>query len=199
MPESRTAEDLELPTPPEPDDFPEIVRLDSLEWGHRFTYDGTAGPSDSREDALALAARFRPGYVEIVHRVPGGEWERAAEQPHTTAQLLVEFEAVRDRLQALVDVRGRFMTRLPSADFQEWRDAERALDAPRSRYWAVWSTHAPARLLKLMEYDDRPRTEAEARADLPEPVVPLTGGLEPIDRARLEQLRETYEMEKRHA
>jgi hypothetical protein len=41
--------------------------------------------------------------------------------------MIAELEAVRDRLQALVNVRGRFMTRLGPADFQEWRNAERAL------------------------------------------------------------------------
>ena len=66
---------------------------------------------------------------------------------------------------------------------------------PTSRFWAVWSTHAPERLLKLVEYD-RPRTEAEALADLPEPVVPLTGRLEAIDRARLMELRKDSEKEK---
>jgi len=56
------------------------------EWGHRFV-DGTAGHDDSREAALASAAKFTPGFVEIVHRDgPDGEWVRDGYQPHVPSE-----------------------------------------------------------------------------------------------------------------
>jgi hypothetical protein len=38
------------------DDFPQIVRLDSLEWGHRWLYDGSTAPDESQGEARGRAA-----------------------------------------------------------------------------------------------------------------------------------------------
>jgi|SRR6185437_2120999 len=59
-----------------------------------------------------------------------------------------------------------------------------------SSWWALWSEDG--RLLDLITYDTGPVTEAQARAGLGRAVVPLTGRLEAIDRARLNELRATY-------
>jgi hypothetical protein len=68
------------------------------EWGRRF-WDGTAGPEESRQSALATAARFKPGYVELVHRDgPDAEWVRAADQPHTAAERI---DALADHVEFL--------------------------------------------------------------------------------------------------
>jgi hypothetical protein len=72
---------------------------------------------------------------------------------------------------------------------------ERALDEPRSRFWALWSVDG--RLLDLITYDTGPATAARAREGLGRAVVPLTGRLEPIDQARLTQLRKDSEKEAR--
>lgn len=61
-----------------------------------------------------------------------------------------------------------------------------------SSWWALWSVDEPPRLLDLITYDTGPVTEAQARAGLGRAVVPLTGRLEAIDRARLEQLRRDH-------
>lgn len=97
----------------------------------------------------------------------------------------------RSMAQAIAHYQGRGWV------LAEQRTPAEGGDGAVSSWWALWSTHVPERLLKLVEYDDRPRTEAEARADLREPVVPLTGRLEPIDRARLERLRKDSEKETR--
>lgn len=184
----------------EPDDFPEIVRLDSLEWGHRFTHDGTAGPDASREDALALAARFRPGYVEIVHRIPGRDWERAEQQPHDTATLIASLERARGWWRDLANLRGQFVPRLRDDDLNEWRKAERALeghpDEPRSRFWALFSPEG--RALDVSEFD-APRTRTQAREALAR-AWDLPGGLlEPIEEAEAKRLRESCGQETRRA
>ncbi|HZP49645.1 hypothetical protein [Actinocrinis sp.] len=59
-----------------------------------------------------------------------------------------------------------------------------------SSWWALWSEDG--RLLDLITYDTGPVTEAQARDGLGRAVVPLTGTLEAIDRARLEQLRRDH-------
>ena len=38
----------------------ELPDAPAREWGHRF-WDGSAAPNETRDDALALAARFKPG------------------------------------------------------------------------------------------------------------------------------------------
>jgi len=68
---------------------------------------------------------------------------------------------------------------------------------PVSSWWALWSEDDPPRLLDLITYDTGPVTEAQARAGLGRAVVPLTGTLEAIDRARLTELRETITKEAR--
>jgi hypothetical protein len=82
------------------------------EWGHRF-WDGGAAPDESREAALQLAARFKPGRVEIVHRDgPDAEWQRADYQPHTPSERI---DALADHiafLRALNDWRGTRLVEL---------------------------------------------------------------------------------------
>lgn len=78
-----------------------------IEWGHRFVFDGSAGPDESRRAALALAARFKPGYVEIVWREgPDSPWVRDHDQPHHVSVLIAELERARDVHRELADWRG---------------------------------------------------------------------------------------------
>lgn len=68
----------------------------------------------------------------------------------------------------------------------------RAVTYPVSSRWALWSEDEPARLLDLISYDTGPVTEARAREGLGRAVVPITGRLEAIDQARLNELRKTH-------
>jgi hypothetical protein len=82
------------------------------EWGHRY-WDGSAAPDESREAALELAARFKPGCVEIVHRdVPDGEWQRASFQPHTPSQRLDALADYIELLREMNDWRGTRLVEL---------------------------------------------------------------------------------------
>lgn len=112
-----------------------MAGAEEREWGHRFTHDGGAGLEASQGAAWAMAKRFKPGYVEIVWRWPGGEWQRADGhlQPHTPAELVASLERSRDWWRAQSNVRGHFVTRLRAGDFEEWRKAEREAMEPFNR------------------------------------------------------------------
>jgi hypothetical protein len=69
---------------------------------------------------------------------------------------------------------------------------------PTSRYWAVWSETEPPRLLDLIQFDDRPRTEAEVRAGFDEDTAPdQPARLEAISKQRHAELETTYRKESR--
>jgi hypothetical protein len=90
----------------------ETARETAREWGHRFV-DGTAGPDESREAALERAARFKPGFVEIVHRDrPDAEWQRADYQPHVPSERLDRLADHVARIRALNDWRGQRLVEL---------------------------------------------------------------------------------------
>jgi hypothetical protein len=181
MPEPRTPEDLELLSAHS--GFTAVQ--DGIEW-----LEGTGCIPES-----ASAIRL----LDMQNDARGREIDRA------NAVIATVRDELADRIRYAEEM-VRLSESVPNARAESWWDERRRTFADAlalvekqlavfygeaSRYWAVWSEDE--RLLELLEYDDRPRTEAEARADLREPVVPLTGRLELIDRARLTQLRETFE------
>jgi hypothetical protein len=83
-----------------------------IEFGHRF-WDGSAGPEESRESAAAFAARFKPGFVEIVYREsPDASWVRDIDQPHTPDGRIDALADLIENLRHLVDWRGKRLVEL---------------------------------------------------------------------------------------
>lgn len=113
------------------------------EWGHRFV-DGSAGPDASREAALELAARFVPGFVEIVHRTgPDAPWVRDGYQPHVPSERLDQMAAHIERVRQSNDWRGLRLAELggypnPPRDWRPIADGESPLETVRR-----WRTVGP--------------------------------------------------------
>lgn len=85
---------------------PEIEDSEPQEWGHRHV-DGTVTRVESRAAALEAAARYAPGFVELVHRArPEADWVRATVQPHTPRQRLNQLAKHIEKLRRISDWRG---------------------------------------------------------------------------------------------
>lgn len=77
------------------------------EYGHRFA-DGSGSADESREAVLTLAARFQPGFVEVVFRDgPDEPWQRDGDQPHTPDERMDQLAEFARTMGHLADWRGQ--------------------------------------------------------------------------------------------